>query len=118
MREVVHLAERAAVQIQGNALPRAEEVRIRVAAVELELISLRVADAAPQLSARALLELVVHIHQIRRAGDRRGLVLDRLHIGQALDALLRALQGSVGEPAALELAQLTTQDLVIDSSRA
>ncbi len=47
--DAVDLAEGAAVQLDGDALAGAEEVGIRVAAVQLELVGLGVADAAAEL---------------------------------------------------------------------
>src|SRR5205085_5236457 len=59
VRDAVYLLEGATVQVDGDALTRAEEVGVRVAAVQHELVGLGVTDAAGELRGRAHLDLVV-----------------------------------------------------------
>ena len=115
VRDAVYLLEGATVQVDGDALTRAEEVGVRVAAVQHELVGLGVTDAAGELRRRALLDLVVHVHQVRGSRHRRGLEIHALDVRQALDALLGALERGIRQPAALELAHLTAQHLVVDA---
>src|ERR1700683_1670425 len=84
-------------------------------AVEDEFLRLRVADAAGELRARSLLNRKVHIHHVSRAWYRGRLKGHGLHVREALDALLGAVERDVREPAALKLTHLAPQDLVVDA---
>ena len=71
----------------------------------------------PNWPGQSLLDVVVDVHQVGAAGHRLGLELDLLHVGQALQALLGALDRRVGQPAAFELAHFAAQRLVVDGGR-
>ena len=65
-----------------------------------------------------LLHLEGHVDQVGRARHRRRVDLDVLDEGQALQALLGALQRDVRQQRALELAHLAPQGLVVAAVRA
>ena len=101
MRETVDLRITARVQVERDALARAEEVAVGVVAVEDEGLRLGIADSAAELGGRSFLDLELDIDEIRRARHRLGLGLNLLDERQSLQTLLGAFEQHVRQPSAL-----------------
>jgi hypothetical protein len=114
VRQAVDLREPTRVQVDRDALAGAHEIAVGVVAVQDERLRLRIADAATQLRGRSFLDLELDVDQVGRARHRLRFRFDPLDVGQALQALLGALDQRVRQPCSLELAHLAPQHFVVD----
>ena len=118
MEEPVHRRVTAGVDVGFDPVAPAKEVGVNDVAVEDDALGPRVADTAAERARQALLDLVLHVDEVVAARHGPGLGFHLLDERQPAQALLGALERPVGKEAALHLAHLPAQHLVLDRARA
>ncbi len=113
VRDAVDRAVLSRTDVRLHAIARAEKIGVHEVAVQKKPLRTRIADAAAELPGKSLIDVEIDVDEVRRPGHRVGVDLHLLDVGQALQSGLGAFELAVGKVAALELAHLPAQDLVV-----
>ena len=109
MRYIVELREAARRNFERYPVTGSQEIGVHDAAVQQQLLRLRITDAAGELPGHSVFHVEIDIDEIRAAGYRNRLRLDsRFNIRQTLQTELRAVDQYVRQVRAFHLPEFAT----------